>query len=95
MKLWMVSVPVGVLASITTLLHTVRELTPEIEALAGGAGSALGTGGMATKISAARRATAAGVDLIIANGAHAEVLYDIMDGKPVGTRFAGKKEAAQ
>ena len=77
------------------LIPLVESITPDITELAGGAGSALGTGGMATKISAARRATAAGVDLIIANGAHAEVLYDIMDGKSVGTRFAGKKEAAQ
>ena len=77
------------------LIPLVESITPDIVELAGGAGSALGTGGMATKISAAQRATAAGVDLIIANGAHAEVLYDIMDGKPVGTRFAGKKEAAQ
>lgn len=77
------------------LIPLVESITPDIVELAGGAGSALGTGGMATKISAARRATAAGVDLIIANGAHAEVLYDIMDGKTVGTRFAGKKEAAQ
>ena len=77
------------------LIPLVESITPDIAELAGGTGSALGTGGMATKISAARRATAAGVDLIIANGAHAEVLYDIMDGKPVGTRFAGKKEAAQ
>ncbi len=77
------------------LIPVVEDITPEIDRLAGGAGSALGTGGMATKISAARRATAAGVDLIIANGSHAEVLYDIMDGKAVGTRFVGKKEAAQ
>ena len=77
------------------LIPVVEEITPEIARLAGGAGSALGTGGMATKISAARRATAAGVDLIIANGSHAEVLYDIMDGKAVGTRFVGKKEGAQ
>ena len=77
------------------LIPVVENITPEIDRLAGGAGSALGTGGMATKISAARRATAAGVDLIIANGAHAEVLYDIMDGKAVGTRFVGKKEGAQ
>ena len=77
------------------LIPVVEEITPEIDRLAGGAGSALGTGGMATKISAARRATAAGVDLIIANGSHAEVLYDIMDGKAVGTRFVGKREGAQ
>ena len=44
-----------------------------------------------TKVIAAKRATAAGVDMIITNGAHAEVLYDIVEGKPVGTRFAGHK----
>ena len=33
----------------------------------------------------------AGVDMIITNGAHAEVLYDIVEGKPVGTRFVGRK----
>jgi hypothetical protein len=59
--------------------------------LAGGAGSALGTGGMLTKVTAAKRATEAGVDMIITNGAHAEVLYDIVEGKPVGTRFVGRK----
>ena len=47
--------------------------------------------GMLTKVIAAKRATAAGVDMIITNGAHAEVLYDIVEGKPVGTRFAGHK----
>ncbi len=73
-------------------IPVVEEVTPEIERLAGGAGSSLGTGGMLTKVVAAKRANQAGVDLIIANGAHAEVLYDILDGKPVGTRFIGKKE---
>lgn len=74
------------------LIPVVKEITPEIEMLAGGAGSSLGTGGMLTKVVAAKRATAAGVDLIIANGSHAEVLYDILEGKPVGTRFIGHKE---
>lgn len=73
------------------LIPVVEEITPEIEMLAGGAGSSLGTGGMLTKVTAAKRATAAGVDMIITNGAHAEVLYDIVEGKPVGTRFAGHK----
>ena len=76
------------------LIPVVEHITPEIEQLAGGAGSALGTGGMLTKVVAAKRATAAGVDLIIANGSHAEVLYDILEGKPVGTRFIGQKEVA-
>ena len=77
------------------LIPVVEEITPEIEALAGGAGSSLGTGGMLTKISAAKRATSAGADMIITNGARADVLYDIVEGKPVGTRFIGKKEQAQ
>ena len=77
------------------LIPVVEAITPEIEALAGGAGSSLGTGGMLTKISAAKRATNAGADMIITNGARADVLYDIVDGKPVGTRFIGKKEHAQ
>ena len=54
------------------LIPVVEEITPEIEALAGGAGSSLGTGGMLTKISAAKRATAAGADMIITNGARAD-----------------------
>ena len=73
------------------LIPVVKAITPEIEMLAGGAGSALGTGGMLTKVTAAKRATEAGVDMIITNGAHAEVLYDIVEGKPVGTRFVGRK----
>ena len=77
------------------LIPVVEEITPEIERLAGGAGSSLGTGGMLTKEIAAKRATNAGVDMIITNGAHAEVLYDILEGKPVGTKFIGKKEELQ
>ena len=50
---------------------------------------------MLTKVIAAKRATNAGVDMIITNGAHAEVLYDILEGKPVGTKFIGKKEELQ
>ena len=77
------------------LIPVVEEITPEIERLAGGAGSSLGTGGMLTKVIAAKRATNAGVDMIITNGAHAEVLYDILEGKQVGTKFIGKKEELQ
>ena len=63
----------------------------EIIALAGGAGSSLGTGGMATKLQAATLATAAGCDMVIANGVAPSILYDIADGKPVGSRFRAKK----
>ena len=75
-----------------TLIHEVTEITPEIEALGGGAGSGLGSGGMATKIRAARMVMARGCDMIITNGSRPEVLYDIADGKPVGTRFIGKRD---
>lgn len=73
-----------------TLIAEVREITPEIEALGGGAGSELGTGGMQTKLRAAKIATEAGCDMIIANGAYPELLYSIMDGEAVGTRFYKK-----
>ena len=72
------------------LIPLVETVTPEILALAGGAGSELGTGGMATKLRAARIAMDAGVDMIITNGETPEKLYDIFDGKAVGTRFSGR-----
>ncbi len=73
------------------LIPTVESVTPALEALAGGAGSAQGTGGMATKLTAAKLATAAGVEMVIANGADADILYDIVDGRPAGTRFAPQR----
>ncbi len=71
------------------LIPTVEEVTPAIEALAGGAGSALGTGGMATKLRAAKLVIARGCDMVIANGDHPEILYPIVNGETVGTRFLG------
>ena len=76
------------------LIPEVTEITPQILALAGGAGSALGSGGMATKLKAATIAGDAGIDMVILNGENPENLYDLMDGKPVGTRFMGKKAVA-
>jgi len=58
--------------------------------LAGGAGSNLGTGGMATKLSAAKVATTSGIDTVIIDGSDPSALYDILDGKPVGTLFVAK-----
>lgn len=68
----------------------VFEITEEIEAVSGGAGSALGTGGMATKIRAAKIATAAGCDMIITNGGKPDVLYNLLDGERFGTKFYAK-----
>ncbi len=73
------------------LICSVNEITPDIIALAGGKGSELGTGGMATKIRAAQIATSAGTDMIITNGDNPSVLYNIVDGEEVGTRFWSKK----
>ena len=73
------------------LLHKVEEITPEIEMMTGGAGSNLGTGGMATKINAAKISNNGGVDMIIANGKDPDILYDIVDGKDIGTRFIAHK----
>ncbi|MBQ2095953.1 MAG: glutamate 5-kinase, partial [Firmicutes bacterium] len=76
------------------LLSTVPEITPQILAMAGGAGSWRGTGGMATKLSAARIATGAGCDMVISNGKRPQDLYDIAEGRSIGTRFvANNKEA--
>lgn len=72
------------------LIPEVRGVTAEIEALSGGAGSSLGTGGMVTKIRAAKIATESGCDMIITNGAYPERLYGILDGEAVGTRFYSK-----
>lgn len=74
-----------------SLLPVVRELTPDIIALGEGKGSALGTGGMKTKLHAAEIAMNAGIDMVIANGAQPSVLYRIADGEAVGTRFLGKR----
>jgi glutamate 5-kinase len=69
------------------LIPQVEQVTAEIEALAGDKGSELAVGGMATKLRAAKMVTAHGCDMVITNGEHPERLYDIAEGKPVGTRF--------
>ena len=73
------------------LIHTVTAITPQIEALASGNGTSLGTGGMVTKLRAARIANEAGIDMVIANGAEPALIYDILDGRSVGTRFIGAR----
>ncbi len=73
------------------LIHTVDCIDDETRSMAGGAGTARGTGGMATKISAAKVAMEAGCDMVITNGSRPEELYDIVAGKEVGTRFKGKR----
>ena len=73
------------------LVAEVTDITIEIEKSAGGAGSTVGTGGMATKIKAAKIATAAGADMIIANGDNIYSINDVMNGKKVGTLFLSEQ----
>ena len=73
------------------LIPVVDEITAEIEAVAGGSVSGVGTGGMVTKINAAKFAVPHGTDVVIANGDRPEHLYEIIEGKPVGTLFKGSR----
>lgn len=73
------------------LIEKVDCIDEHIVALAGGAGSALGTGGMATKIKAAKLCVAHGCDMVIASGASPAILYDVIAGKKGNyTRFFAK-----
>lgn len=74
------------------LIPVIEKITPEIEALAGGTGTNVGTGGMVTKLKAAEIATSSGCDMLIVNGKDPSVLYDIVEGKQVGTRFLKEKK---
>lgn len=69
------------------LIREVPEITPEIESLAGGAGSKLGTGGMATKISAARIAAHSGVSTVLACADEKDIILKVISGEQVGTVF--------
>ncbi|KAJ49205.1 glutamate 5-kinase [Clostridium tetanomorphum] len=69
------------------LIDFVEEITEDIVSCAGGAGSGLGTGGMATKIKAAKIVTSAGIPMLIVNGEENEVLQKIVKGETVGTWF--------
>jgi glutamate 5-kinase len=79
-------------------IHEVRQITPEIEAMAGGSSSQLGSGGMSAKIAAARIAVAAGCHLCIAAGGHRHPLQRIEDGAdctwfiPTATPAAARKQ---
>jgi glutamate 5-kinase len=69
------------------LIPLVEKIDPEIERLAAGTTSDLATGGMVTKIEAARLATASGIAMVVADGREAEVILRIARGEAVGTRF--------
>jgi len=69
------------------LVPVVHEITDEVMASAGGEGTARGTGGMVTKLIAAKHAMESGIEMVIANGENPKIIYDILDGSAVCTRF--------
>lgn len=72
------------------LIERIEHIDNSVYALAGGAGSRRGTGGMRTKLQAASLATAQGIDTVIANGKRPQALYDMVKGINAGTLFVGK-----
>ena len=73
------------------LISRVEKIDEKVLSLAGGTGSARGTGGMISKLDAAGYATEHGIDTLIISGGKPESIYDIIDGKKVGTLFVGKE----
>ncbi len=71
------------------LLEHVAELTEEMVSAAGGAGTGVGSGGMATKVEAAKVLMRAGIPMVVCDGRRPDVVVDAVGGKPVGTLFAG------
>lgn len=73
-------------------IHTVEKLDEKLLSMGKGPKSKVGTGGMATKLTAAEIATSAGADMIIANGADFHIIHKIMEGRNYGTLFVGDKK---
>jgi glutamate 5-kinase len=73
--------------STAEIIRSVTEITPELENLASGAGTSFGTGGMITKLSAAKICMAANIDTVITNGNDPSILFDLLEGKEIGTHF--------
>lgn len=78
-----------------TLVSEVTDITQKIEDSAGGAGSQVGTGGMLTKIQAAKVATSSGIHMVIASGEEPEAIGKILSGEALGTLFVSKENRLQ
>lgn len=73
------------------MISVIHDITPELEKCAGGAGTRRGTGGMVTKLAAARIAMANGIDMVLASGSKPEAVLDIIAGSDKGTLFCSQK----
>jgi glutamate 5-kinase len=78
-----------------TLVSEVEAITPAIEMSAGEAGTGFATGGMATKIQAAKAATSSGINLVIASGTEVNAISKILAGESVGTLFISRENRLQ
>ena len=77
------------------LLPEISEVTPEVEAMCGGAGTMRGTGGMLTKMAAARMAMNSGIVMVIASGGRDGAVQSVLAGKPIGTLFPPRQNRLQ
>ena len=75
------------------LIDRVETLDESVYAIAGGAGTSRGTGGMIAKLNAAKIVTSVGIPMFILNGEDPEILYTLLDGGHVGTYFCADKRA--
>jgi len=73
------------------IIRSVTSISPELEKIASGSGSSFGTGGMSTKITAAKIASEHGIDTILALGDQPSIVLDIINGKEIGTHFIADK----
>jgi glutamate 5-kinase len=78
--------------SCSHLLSVIHEITPEVEKCAGGVGSKRGTGGMVTKLTAAKIATSSGINMVLTNGSNPGVILDIVNGENIGTVFLAQEK---
>ncbi len=74
------------------LIERVEALDDSVFAIAGGAGSSRGTGGMIAKLNAAKIVTESGIPMFILNGKDPEILYELLDGGHIGTYFVAEKK---
>lgn len=74
------------------IIPSVYSITPELEKIATGSGTSFGTGGMITKIAAAKICLKANIDTVITNGSDPSIIFDLLEGKEIGTHFVANKD---
>lgn len=75
------------------IIRSVEKITDKIEKLATGTDSSFATGGMITKLSAAKICAGANIDTLIVDGSNPDIIFDILEGKEIGTHFIANREA--